>query len=102
MAVMLVRAGAEERDRLVPGAAAEGVDGVRPDFLPVTPDVLLPGQAVALEVEQQLAGGGDVTVPLVDPLAADAAGPEAHDEDAGAVGVFPRVVDPLDFHHLFL
>lgn len=57
---------------------------------------------MTLEVEQQFAGGGDVAVPLVDPFAADAAGPEAHDEDSGAVGVFLRVVDPFDFHHLFL
>jgi hypothetical protein len=51
---------------------------------------------------EQVDRRGDVAVPFVDLFAADAAGPEAHDQDAGAVGGFRGVVDPLDFHHLFL
>jgi hypothetical protein len=100
--MILVRAAAQERDRLAPGAAAERVDRVGQDLLPVAPHVLAPGEAAALEGVEQVHGGGQVAVPFVDPVAPDAAGPEAHDEDAGAVRGFPGIVDPFDFHHLFL
>jgi hypothetical protein len=99
---MLVRAAAQQRDRLPAGAAAEGVDRLGPDLLPVAFHVPVPGQALVLERLEQFSGRGDVAVPFVDPVAPDPAGPEAHDQDAGAVGGFPGFVDPLDFHHLFL
>ena len=101
MAVVLVLAAAEQRDRLVPRPAAEGVDGLGPDLVPVALHVPIPGQAGVLDREEKVPRGGQVPVPFVDPLAADAAGPEAHDQDSGAVGGFPGVVDPLDFQHLF-
>ena len=99
---MLVRAAAQQRDRLPSGTAAEGVDRLGPDLLPVAFHVPVPGQPLMLEGLEQLPGGGDVAVPFVDPVAPDPAGPEAHDQDTGAVGGSPGVVDPLDFHHLVL
>ena len=102
MAMGLVRAGAEERDGLVPRAAAERVDGLGPDLPPVAPDVVRPGEPAMFDGQQELAGGGEVAVPLVDEAAADAAGPEAHDQDPGAVVRSRGVVDPLDSQHLFV
>jgi len=102
VAVIFVHAGAEERDRLPPGAAAELVEGLGRNLLPVAAHVVLPGQPFVLEGEEQVAGGREVAVPFVDLAAADAAGPEAHDEDAGAVGRFRGVVDPFCFQHLFV
>jgi hypothetical protein len=102
VAAVLVRAGAEDRDRLVARAAAESVDGRGRNLLPVAADVVLPGQAPVLDLEEQFPGGREVAVPLVDLVAADAAGPEAHDEDAGSIFFVRRVVDPFRFQHLFL
>ena len=102
MAMGLFLAAAEQRDRLAAGAAAKGVDGLGPDLSPIPFHVLRPREAAVLDVEEQFAGGSQVPVPFVDAFAADAAGPEPHDQHAGAVGVFRGVVDPLYFHHLFL
>jgi hypothetical protein len=102
VAVVLVLAAAEQRDRLATGAAAEGVDRLGGDLLPIAFHVPLPRQPLALEGAEQVDRRGDVSVPFVDLFPADAAGPEAHDQDAGAVGGFPRVIDSLNFHHLFL
>src|SRR6185295_2244302 len=88
VAVGLVLAAAEERDRSATGAAAERIDGLGADLLPIAFHVLRPGEAAPLERLEQVAGGGDVAVPFVDAFPTDAAGPEAHDQDAGAVGGF--------------
>lgn len=101
MAVGLVLAAAQERDGFPARAASEGVDGLGADLPPVAPDVVPPRESGALEREEQVARGGDVAVPFVDAVAPDAAGPEAHDEDAGAVARVGRIVDPFDFEHLF-
>jgi hypothetical protein len=77
------------------------VDRLGPDLLPVALHVPLPGQAVVLDVGQQLPGGGEVAVPFVDLGPPDAAGPEAHDQHAAAVGGFRAIVDALEFQHLF-
>ena len=102
MAVGLLGAAAEQGDGPAPGAAAERVDRLGTDLPPVASHVPAPGQTFVLEGVEQFARRGDVAVPLVDSVPSDPAGPEAHDQDAGPVGGFRRVVDPLDFHHLFL
>ena len=65
---MLVLAAAQQRDRFPSRAAAEGVDRLGPDLLPVPFHVPVPGQALVLEGHEQFAGGGDVAVPFVDPV----------------------------------
>jgi hypothetical protein len=99
--VVLILAAAEQGDGFLPRPAAEIVDRLGPDLLPVAPHIAVPGQAVVLDVGQQLAGGGQVAIPFVDLGPADAAGPEAHDQHAAAVGGFRAVIDALQFQHLF-
>jgi hypothetical protein len=100
--MLLVRAGAEQRDGLVPRAAAERVDGGGRELLHVPAREGFPGKSLVLEGVDELPGGSEVAVPVVDLLAADAAGPEAHHEDAGSIIFVRRVVDPFGFQHLFL
>src|SRR6185436_1726321 len=71
VAAGFVRADAEQRDRLVPGASAEGIDRLGPDLLPVALHVFAPGQPAVFHREEQLARRGQVAVPFIDPLAAD-------------------------------
>src|SRR5262249_395494 len=104
VAAGLVGAAAEERD--APGLRV-GADGRQVRLrlrtrqaLPVSPAVLGPTDATGAERAHQ---GQDPTEPLepdADVTLANAPRPEAHDENARAVGLGLRLVDSLDRDHL--
>ena len=86
----VVLGGVEERDRAAAGEGAEMAEfvGVGLELGGVAAGELLPLGGVVGEPLAQRIGGGDVLEPEVDAGGGfgEAAGPEAVDEDAGAVG----------------